>query len=132
MSTERLSRKANTIEKSGGLFRPEDQSGKWRESEGGGEGLIVARFGSGDDLAEITLVAAAVDRAVAVEEFLPNTFAGETKAVVGAEDGSEIQNNGELDGEVAVLANVGKNAAFVIAAIEPIETFVIEIGFPER
>ena len=52
---------------------------------------MLANF-FGIDLAVIALVAAAVGFGIRVENFPPNTAAGEADSIIGAEDRGEIEN----------------------------------------
>lgn len=66
-------------------------------------GLVVAGMIFRSDAAEISLVAAAVNRGVTVQDFAPFSAQRQTDAIVGARHGREIQDGSGVIFAVARL-----------------------------
>ena len=109
----------------------EDDDAEGRESEFGAVLLVVAGDLFGDDGAPVALVAAAEVLAVGVDEFDPAAGAGEAEAVFVADDGGEVEDDGDGATAIAFLAAEAEDAVFGVAAVDPPEAGMVVVGLPE-
>lgn len=76
-------------------FGREDDNAERGQGHFGAVLLVVAGGGFGDDGAPVALVTAAKVLAVGVDEFDPAAGARKADAVFGADDGSEVHDDGD-------------------------------------
>src|SRR5687767_3595009 len=83
------------------------------------------------DSAEVALVASAVDLGVAVERFAPEPPLREAHAIAVAHGGGQIEDYQQGLLALPGLPDKRNDAAFVVRAVDPKESFVFKIGIPE-
>ena len=88
-------------------------------------------MGRGDGLAagEISLPAAAVERRVAIQHFLPEAAVGHADTVVLSRHRRKIADKEQLVRRIPAASEEADDAALRIAAIHPLKAGGIEIGF---
>src|SRR5690349_1258395 len=92
----------------------------------------VIGYGFGHHPAAVAHVAAAVNRAVAVQELTVPAALGHADAIDGTRYGREVDDG---DGEVVRIAGPADerdDTVFVVVAVDPAETARFEIHFVER
>ena len=80
------------------------------------------------DTAKISLVAAAINRRVAVQNFAPLAGARQADAIFLPRHRRQIQDDDQLVGAVGGLADEGKNAVLAVGTINPVKAAVVVIA----
>lgn len=79
--------------------------------------------------AEVSLATAAVQRRIAVQRFLPGSFARDADTIVLSNHWSEITHEKEMIIRVSATAQEANDAPLKVLAIYPLETRRVEVEF---
>ena len=94
--------------------------------------MAVVRHGLGGAAAEVTDVAATVDRGVGIEHLLPVAGARNADAVARAGLGGEVAADDDEIRGVAIAAKVGEDALVGVVAVDPLEAGRIAVELVQR
>jgi hypothetical protein len=113
------------------LFRLKNHHAQWWQIKFSRMWVAVAGMILCRDAAEVSLVAAPINRRVTVQGFLPFAAARESDAIIWTRHGREVQDDNELIHAVWRLPQKRQHAVLAVVTVNPVKPGIVIIRLPK-